>query len=202
MISITVGNVIPSSGLDVDVVLKVATLLGMILFPVKVCNLIGNLQCSIALSRTCPRGTVVIERCALHQSTSFQANVGRSGSAVLAAAEHQLTTDDECRTVDTLIVADTGIVLHIELAAVEDAGVGSAARAAEVVDYYQRVVVEVTLLGSALILVHEELAVVVELAEVVIKGSHVDSTTVVILLTCGITVVHLYLTSTRQLTAR
>ena len=188
--TITIGNVIPSSGLDVDVVLKVATLLRMILFPVKVSNLIGNLQSCIALSRTCPRGAVVVEGCALHQSTSFQANVGRSRRAVHAAAEQQLTADDKCRTLFTFIVTDTSIILHIELTAVEDAGVSRATSASEVVDYYQRVVVEVTLLGSAVILVDEELAIIIELTEIVVKSTNINSATIVVLFTSSITIAY------------
>ena len=59
-------------------------------------------------------------------------------------------------------------------------------------DAYQRVVVEVALLGTALIFGHQELAVVIELTEVIVEEGYVDGAGIVVFQTGGIAIVHLH----------
>ena len=64
------------------------------------------------------------------------------------------------------------------------------------------VVVEITLLSATLILVDQELAIVIELAEVVVELSNVNSTAIVVLLTGCVTIVYFNTTVTCQSTTR
>ena len=107
----------------------------MVLLPIQEGNLVGNIQNGIAtvssIVRTAPAGTVVIEGLALYERSLCQTHIAGSGCSVFATAEHQLTVNDERRTIHTLVVTDAGIVLYIELAFIKDTGIG---RAREMVD--------------------------------------------------------------------
>ena len=63
-------------------------------------------------------------------------------------------------------------------------------------------VVEITLLSSALIFVYQELTIVVELSKIVVKNCNVDSTAIIVLFALGIAIVHLYRTLASQFTTR